>query len=149
MRADQLLSEKLVKVCTKCNQRLPTGEFTMTSRGYKPSCKSCERKRVREWAIKNPDKEREKSARRRSRGGGRTFDLSVREKLFEKQNGRCFYTGAILDLVTAHVDHRIPISRGGTNDFSNLALCTADANLLKHNKTDDEFRIWLTDRGLL
>jgi hypothetical protein len=65
----------------------------MTSRGYKPSCKSCAREQTRQWAANNPDKERAKSARRRARGGGGvTFDLSIRQKLFENQNGRCFYT---------------------------------------------------------
>ena len=120
----------------------------MTSRGYKPSCKSCAREATRQWAANNPDKERAKSARRRARGGEGTFDFSIRLKLFDNQNGRCFYTGAILELMTAHIDHKVPISRGGTNDFSNLALCTPEANLLKHNKTDEEFIAWFTERGL-
>jgi CRISPR/Cas system Type II protein with McrA/HNH and RuvC-like nuclease domain len=137
-----------MKTCTKCNETLPMSEFTMTSRGYKPSCKSCERQRVRQWSADNPDKERAKSARRRARGGDVTFDLSVRQKLFEDQSGRCFYTDVKLELTTAHIDHKVPISRGGTNDFSNLALCTPEANLLKHNKTDEEFIAWFTDKGL-
>jgi 5-methylcytosine-specific restriction endonuclease McrA len=120
----------------------------MTSRGYKPSCKACERQRVSQWAADNPEKEKAKSDRRRARGGGVTFDISIRQRLFENQNGRCFYTDVMLELMTAHIDHKVPISRGGTNDFSNLALCTAEANLLKHNKTHDEFVIWFTDRGL-
>ena len=77
-----------------------------------------------------------------------TFDLSIRQKLFQNQNGRCFYTDAILDLMTAHIDHKIPISRGGTNDFQNLALCTSEANLLKHNKTHEEFITWIADKHL-
>lgn len=137
-----------MKTCTKCKKTLPISEFTMTSRGYKPSCKSCERQRVRQWATDNPDKERAKSARRRARGGDVTFGLSIRQKLFENQNGRCFYTNATLELMTAHIDHKVPISRGGTNDFANLALCTPEANLLKHNKTDKEFITWFTNRGL-
>ena len=78
-----------------------------------------------------------------------TFNLSIRQKLFEDQNGRCLYTGAILELMTAHIDHKVPISRGGTNDFSNLALCTPDANLLKYNRTHEEFITWMTERGLV
>jgi 5-methylcytosine-specific restriction endonuclease McrA len=120
----------------------------MTSRGYKPSCKSCERQRVRQWAADNPAKEKAKSNRRRARGGGVSFDLSIRQKLFENQNGRCFYTDEVLELMTAHIDHKRPLSRGGTNDFANLALCTPEANLLKHNKTDEEFMAWIADRGL-
>lgn len=137
-----------MKTCTKCNKTLPISEFTMTSRGYKPSCKSCARQQTRLWAADNPEKERAKSARRRARGGGVNFDLQTRQKLFENQNGCCFYTGAKLELMTAHIDHKIPISRGGTNDFSNLALCTPEANQLKYNRTHEEFITWFTDRGL-
>ena len=136
-----------MKTCTKCGQTLSLDEFTMTSRGRKPSCKACERARVRQWSVENPDKEREKAARRRMRGGGATFDASIRQRLFESQNGLCFYTNAILDIATAHVDHKVPISRGGTNDYSNLVLCTPEANLLKHNKTAEEFSVWIKKTG--
>lgn len=120
----------------------------MTSRGRKPSCKACERERVRQWSLQNPDKERERAARRRARGASVTFDSSIRQRLFADQNGVCFYTKQALDISTAHIDHRIPISRGGTNDYSNLVLCTSEANLLKHNKTDEEFFVWIRETGV-
>lgn len=137
-----------MKTCTKCGQTLSLDEFTMTSRGRKPSCKACERARVRQWSAENPEKEREKAARRRMRGGGATIDVSIRQRLFESQNGRCFYTNAVLDIATAHIDHKVPISRGGTNDFTNLVLCTREANLLKHNKTAEEFLEWIAKTGV-
>lgn len=77
------------------------------------------------------------------RGGSVTLDPSIRQSLFESQNGLCFYTNTILDITTAHIDHKVPISRGGTNDYSNLVLCTPEANLLKHNKTAEEFSVWI------
>jgi CRISPR/Cas system Type II protein with McrA/HNH and RuvC-like nuclease domain len=82
------------------------------------------------------------------RGGAVTFGASVRRRLFENQNGLCFYTNVILDIATAHVDHKVPIARGGTNDFSNLVLCTPEANQLKHSKTAEEFMEWLQTTGL-
>lgn len=136
-----------MKTCTKCALTLPIEEFTMTSRGRKPSCKACERARVRQWSKENPEKEREKAARRRARGAGVSFDMTIRTRLFNDQNGLCFYTKQVLDIATAHIDHKIPISRGGTNDYSNLVLCTPEANLLKHNKTDREFLEWLKKTG--
>jgi 5-methylcytosine-specific restriction endonuclease McrA len=78
-----------------------------------------------------------------------TFNASVRQRLFATQNGLCFYTAVALDMATAHIDHKVPISRGGTNDYSNLALCTPEANLLKHNKTAEEFVAWLRKTGLV
>ena len=54
------------------------------------------------------------------------------------QRGRCAYTGKRLDR-TAQVDHKIPISRGGTNDPSNLHWVCAEANFVKRDRTHDEF----------
>jgi len=43
------------------------------------------------------------------------------QDLFFDQSGRCAYTGEILILgQNTSLDHRIPKSRGGTNDLSNL-----------------------------
>jgi hypothetical protein len=109
-----------MKMCTKCKRSLPISEFTMTSQGYKPSCKSCERERVRQWAADNPDKEKAKSARRRGRGGGVSFDFSIRQKLFENQLGRCFYTGAILEVAR----DKSPVGRDrGAAFFAVRFLC--------------------------
>jgi|GEM_PF-2402108 len=36
--------------------------------------------------------------------------------------------------VTLHLDHRIPISRGGTNDLSNLQTLCEDCNQGKSNR---------------
>ena len=38
-----------------------------------------------------------------------------------------------------HLEHRIPIVRGGTNERANLAISCADCNLKKGIKTDFEF----------
>jgi 5-methylcytosine-specific restriction endonuclease McrA len=54
------------------------------------------------------------------------------------QRGRCAYTGKKLDR-TAQVDHKIPASRGGTNDSSNLHWVCAEANFVKRDRTHDEF----------
>lgn len=55
------------------------------------------------------------------------------------QRGRCAYTGKRLDRRTAQVDHKTPVSRGGTNDASNLQWVTADANWVKRDRTHEEF----------
>lgn len=54
------------------------------------------------------------------------------------QRGRCAYTGKRLGR-DAQVDHKIPVSRGGTNDASNLHWVTPAANFVKRDKTHDEF----------
>ena len=38
-----------------------------------------------------------------------------------------------------HLEHKIPISRGGTNQYKNLAVACSKCNFRKNNKTDKEF----------
>lgn len=76
--------------------------------------------------------------------GNRQF-CDFLQKIFDEQNGVCPYTGFKLDLgVNASLDHKIPTSRGGTNDFNNLQWVYMngffDVNRMKMDMTDEEFR---------
>jgi 5-methylcytosine-specific restriction endonuclease McrA len=75
--------------------------------------------------------------RARKRGNGGSFTLNDLNKLFVEQDGRCFYCDKIL--VDTHIEHRIPLSRGGTNYIENIALSCAKCNLSKGTMTDKEF----------
>lgn len=46
-----------------------------------------------------------------------------------------------------HVEHRIPLSRGGEHSYANTALACSECNGRKHKKTEDEYRaiMGLTD----
>ena len=39
-----------------------------------------------------------------------------------------------------HLEHKTPLSRGGTNEYSNLAIACQKCNLKKNNKTEAEYR---------
>ena len=101
---------------------------------------------MRVWRAANPNKARalrhRYKARRRGNGGSYTTDELKR--LFEAQNGKCFYCGELIFSSfdkELHVDHKIPLIRGGTNDISNIALACSKCNLAKHTKTAEEFSI--------
>lgn len=51
----------------------------------------------------------------------------------------CPYCNAPLDVFTMTLDHGIPISIGGTNEFDNLVPCCADCNKLKHSLTGEQY----------
>lgn len=60
--------------------------------------------------------------------------------LFDKQNGICPYTKIQLELgLNASLDHRIPISRGGTNNIENLQWVHRDINYMKLDMLENEF----------
>ena len=41
---------------------------------------------------------------------------------------------------TYHLDHKLPLSRGGTNNTKNLCIACSTCNLEKGNKTDEEYK---------
>ena len=63
-----------------------------------------------------------------------------REALYAEQKGRCNYCGVKLDMAYFPVDHKTPVARNGTNDFSNLQLICSPCNTRKGDMTDGEFR---------
>ena len=66
-------------------------------------------------------------------------------KLFAKQKGCCFYCLKKIFFKGSpwHIDHFIPISRGGTNYPDNLVVACASCNLSKHDKMPWE---WMPER---
>lgn len=62
----------------------------------------------------------------------KSISKRVRYAVLERDGYRCRYCGAAAADAKLHVDHRMPVSRGGTDDFSNLVTACADCNLGKH-----------------
>lgn len=52
----------------------------------------------------------------------------------------CVYCNADLNECVVHVDHIVPLSRGGTNDIDNLALACDRCNCSKAARTPEEWR---------
>jgi 5-methylcytosine-specific restriction endonuclease McrA len=67
------------------------------------------------------------------------------ERVFRKTRGRCDLCGIRLQLSNYgkrggwHVDHRSPVSRGGTNDFNNLWPACESCNTSKQAATKKEY----------
>lgn len=59
--------------------------------------------------------------------------------LWDAQSGRCALTGQALDVATAHLDHIVPMARGGEHGIDNLRWLHPDVNLAKRDLMDDEF----------
>lgn len=62
---------------------------------------------------------------------------SVRYDVMKRNGFRCVLCGrSKQDGVILHVDHIIPVSKGGTSDMSNLRTLCSDCNLGKRDKYD-------------
>ena len=54
----------------------------------------------------------------------------------------CYLTGLKINVeepTTYSLDHRVPVSKGGSNDLENLEICSIEANKAKADLTLDEF----------
>lgn len=101
------------------------------------------RKRKRSYQnsyAKNPSYYSSKTAKRRAKLKGIEGSFTQTEilELYEEQGGVCFYCFEPLGN-DYHRDHIIPISRGGSNYISNIALACAPCNLSKSDKLLSEW----------
>ena len=121
--------KKYEKVLEYKRQTGKISEYKPYNPKYYSSEKSKEKKRARDMRRRilkqNADLEYE-------------IDYSVIENIKIKYNNKCAYCGN--DCSTKfHIDHKLPLSRGGDNQFDNLALSCPTCNYKKHDKTDIEF----------
>jgi 5-methylcytosine-specific restriction endonuclease McrA len=91
------------------------------------------RKFRKAWSAKNPDKVRQHVRTRRARVAGASGVHSAEDIkfLFEMQKGKCVVCLKPLKNKMFHVDHHIPLSKGGSNDRSNLRLLHSSCNTNK------------------
>lgn len=100
------------------------------------------RYRARESAYRtaNPERGRYKSnlyrARKCNAEGTHTVD-DIKAQ-YKRQKGKCFWCGVKVGKIF-HVDHVVPLSRGGSNDVSNLVVACPTCNLSKHNRMPHEW----------
>lgn len=59
---------------------------------------------------------------------------SVRFAVFRRDDFTCQYCGRSAPEARLEIDHRVPVSRGGTNDISNLVTACSDCNRGKSNR---------------
>lgn len=87
-----------------------------------------------------------------ARGAEGFFTGKEIEALYDEQGGRCTYCSRRLGKGhksphAYHIDHVIPVSRGGTNWISNIQLLCPSCNARKHDKTHEEFVRHLAECG--
>lgn len=88
--------------------------------------------------------------RHRSRKLNASGDITktVWFEICQEHSWECYLCGITLDLSTAQIEHRIPLSRGGTNERYNIAPACDRCNARKGIRTEKEYRELLR-QGLL
>ncbi len=82
------------------------------------------------------------ASNRRSKiiANGGSFTKEQWRLKLEYFGNRCYLCSKTVTEKTAHIEHRIPISKGGKSWVSNLAPSCASCNFKKNRKTEKEFR---------
>lgn len=96
---------------------------------------------IRDWMDRHPEKVAQHARNRRARENNAVGSHTPEDvrKIFRMQKGMCAYCRVSLKKVKTHVDHITALSRGGTNDRSNLQLLCKPCNLTKSARDPIEF----------
>lgn len=108
-----------------------------------------ERARYKRYRDNNREKVRFywKARSHRKRGASGTFTATDISTLMSLQNSKCAHPWCRVSLKAGHhIDHVMPLARGGTNDRRNLQLLCPPCNLKKHAKHPIDFA---QENGLL
>lgn len=105
-----------------------------------------EKKRIviERWIVNNPVRHKElavaRAHRRRARitEAGGSFSADDIQVMFASQNRKCWWCTKPIK-GKFHVDHRIPIAKGGTNDRGNIVIACIPCNKTKSAKMPWEF----------
>lgn len=140
------------QTCTLCGETKPTTRAnfgTLKNGKPRPRCRACYRKKTNEHAAENREQGRARARKRKElleNVGVVNEHLKYKERLLRDQFGRCYFCKTQISEQTIEIDHLTPISRGGANDYSNLAGCCFQCNKAKSNKTEAEFIHWREER---
>lgn len=128
----------------KCNKEL---EKERHKRWYKNNLEK-HREYAKQYRINNREeyieKHRVRSHIRRTLklGNGGKYTIDQRKEMLEYFNYRCAYTGECIK-DNLHIDHIVPVSKGGTSYIWNLVPSTPFANMSKSNK---DMEVWFKEQ---
>lgn len=111
-----------------------------STRKWRATHKEQQAEYMRAYKNANPDLIRMISRRCRARQFGAEGEHTITDvkRQYEAQEGKCYYCGVVVG-DTYHVDHIVPLSRGGTDNPDNLVISCPRCNQRKNNRTPDEW----------
>ena len=98
--------------------------------------------RRRRWEREHPEKARDKCVRRRARLLAASIIAYVdRNRVWERDGGKCHICGKRCNAGNWHLDHLIPLSLGGTHEYCNVAVSHPACNAARGNKGPAQLRL--------
>ena len=94
----------------------------------------------RAWARTHPDKKADNRALRRAKQQNATVEKVSRATVYERDNGRCHICEKKVGRGW-HLDHIVPLARGGEHSYRNVAVSCPGCNMAKHVKSGGQLRL--------
>jgi 5-methylcytosine-specific restriction endonuclease McrA len=101
-------------------------------RNADPEVKARYAVRQQQWIAANQHRRTDAEARRRAFKSGANSERISRKVVWETSNGVCHICQRPADPTNWHLDHVIPLSRGGDHTYANVAVSHPLCNMRKH-----------------
>lgn len=69
----------------------------------------------------------------------KNFSAYDRLVIYRKTQGHCYLCGEFVDFNSFEMEHKVPLSKGGTNELSNIFCACHCCNTIKHDIYSKEF----------
>ena len=121
---------------------------------HKDEIKQYHKQYNRQYVKDNPEKMRVNGHNRRAleKTAGKltlqTLQMVYEDNIKKYGTLTCYLCLKPIKFKEDHLEHKTPLSRGGTNDYNNLGVSHDKCNKSKHDKTEAEYREWLTNSYL-
>lgn len=118
--------------------------YQLRYKSYSPAQKESHRSRASKWLYANTPKARAANHNRTVLNRYPSIQTSITNEglagwLKEQDTSICKYCG---DPCPNHIDHIVPLSRGGPHAYENLQLICRKCNIAKSDMTETEFSEW-------
>jgi 5-methylcytosine-specific restriction endonuclease McrA len=136
-------------------------QIRLYHREYQRGWREANRERIRwmhfEWRLRNPERVNAYTCQRRGKrrdtcrnyqhrrrallagSGGRGVNAADIQLMRDVQRGHCAYCQRDMAVYGEHLDHIIPVTRGGPHEPENCCLACPKCNFSKNNKTPAEW----------
>jgi 5-methylcytosine-specific restriction endonuclease McrA len=116
------------------------------SRDFRLKYPEKEKERKKKWSSKNSEKIAEMSRRRRARIKNNDFEFYTEDEVLNLYGKQCYICNKDIDLLMPrrvgtigwenglHIDHIVPISKGGSDTLNNVRPAHALCNIKKGDK---------------
>lgn len=140
------------KWCTGCREYLPLSEFGSKANGERSGtaaiCKACKRldndsreRKPPRFPERAAQLNRQRAHRRRARERGLPSEIYDEREIYDRDHGCCGICGRSVPWPEKHIDHVIPVMRGGPTMRWNLRVACHDCNGRKHDYLDEELGV--------